>query len=359
MQTTLEAVCILKGEKPDWDTAKKMMSDTDFLPSLFNFDKDNIAESKIKKLQKYASNEEFTPDSVGRVSKAAKSLCMWVLAMDTYHSVAKTVEPKKVAKAEAEAKLKVVMDALAEKEATLAEVTAKVEALQAQLKEAQDESERLQAEAKLTEDRLQRAGILTGALGDEKVRWTETVELYSNQITLLVGDVFLSASCVSYFGAFDSVYRDKVRAAKLTVPGSHSSLHTNRYRAFVCRDKVTTIWRDACVEKNIPCSDVFSLPGIMGNDVDIRQWQLEGLPKDALSTENGILVTRAKRWPLMIDPQQQANNWIKNMEQQAGIKLIKLSDPNFLRVLEVSLSLFLSLSLSLSLSDSLTLADSL
>ena len=317
VQTTLEAVCILKGEKPDWDTAKKMMSDTDFLPSLFKFDKDNIAESKIKKLQKYASNEEFTPDTVGRVSKAAKSLCMWVLAMDTYHSVAKTVEPKKVAKAEAEAKLKVVMDALAEKEATLAEVTAKVEALQAQLKEAQDESERLQAEAKLTEDRLQRAGILTGALGDEKVRWTETVELYSNQITLLVGDVFLSASCVSYFGAFDSVYRDKV----------------------------TTIWRDACVEKNIPCSDVFSLPGIMGNDVDIRQWQLEGLPKDALSTENGILVTRAKRWPLMIDPQQQANNWIKNMEQQAGIKLIKLSDPNFLRVLEVSLSLSLSLTL--------------
>ena len=127
---------------------------------------------------------------------------MWVGAMDTYHSVAKTVEPRRL---EAEAKLKVVMDALAEKEATLAEVTAKVEALQAQLKEAQDESERLQAEAKLTEDRLQRAGILTGALGDEKVRWTETVEVYKNQITLLVGDVFLSASCVSYFGAFDSV----------------------------------------------------------------------------------------------------------------------------------------------------------
>ena len=306
VQTTLEAVCILKGEKTDWDSAKKMMGDTKFLPSLFDFDKDNIAEAKIKKLQKYISNEDFNPDSVGRVSKAAKSLCMWVGAMDTYHSVAKTVEPKKKAKAEAEAKLKVVMDALAEKEATLKEVTDKVAALQAQLKEAQDESERLQAEAKLTEDRLTRAGILTGALGDEKVRWTETVELYTHQITLLVGDVFLSASCVSYFGAFDSIYREKV----------------------------TKIWRDGCVEKAIPCSDVFSLPGIMGNDVDIRQWQLEGLPKDALSTENGILVTRAKRWPLMIDPQQQANNWIKNMEQQAGIKLIKLSDPNFLRVLE-------------------------
>eukprot|EP01045_Picozoa_sp_COSAG04_P038861 COSAG04_NODE_10612_length_764_cov_0.837594_2_plen_94_part_01 len=72
----------------------------------------------------------------------------------------------------------------------------------------------------------------------------------------------------------------------------------------------------------------------MGNPVDIRQWNLEGLPKDSLSTENGILVTRAKRWPLMIDPQKQANTWIKNKEQANGVKTMKLSDGNFLRVLE-------------------------
>ena len=35
--------------------------------------------------------------------------------------------------------------------------------------------------------------------------------------------------------------------------------------------------------------EVFNLPRIMGNPVDIRQWNLEGLPKDSLSTENGIL----------------------------------------------------------------------
>ena len=74
--------------------------------------------------------------------------------------------------------------------------------------------------------RLARAAVLTNALADEKVRWTNQVEEYNEQIKLLVGDVFLSASCVSYFGAFDSVYREKI----------------------------TTIWRDGCVEKNIPCS---------------------------------------------------------------------------------------------------------
>ena len=226
VQTTLEAVCILKGEKTDWDTAKKMMGEGTFLKSLFDYDKDNIAESKLKKLQKYINNEDFVPDTVGRVSKAAKSLCMWVCAMNTYSIVAKTVEPKKKAKEEAQAALDVVMKALAEKQATLQEVTDKVAKLEEQLKEAQEESERLQAESDLTAARLARAAVLTNALADEKVRWTNQVEEYNEQIKLLVGDVFLSASCVSYFGAFDSVYREKI----------------------------TTIWRDGCVEKNIPCS---------------------------------------------------------------------------------------------------------
>ena len=53
-----------------------------------------------------------------------------------------------------------------------------------------------------------------------------------------------------------------------------------------------------------------------------------------VSTENAILVTRGRRWPLMIDPQEQANRWVRNREANNGLKIIKLSDGNFLRTLE-------------------------
>lgn len=36
---------------------------------------------------------------------------------------------------------------------------------------------------------------------------------------------------------------------------------------------------------------------------DVRDWNLQGLPADAFSTENGVIVTRSNRWSLMIDPQ--------------------------------------------------------
>ena len=36
----------------------------------------------------------------------------------------------------------------------------------------------------------------------------------------------------------------------------------------------------------------------------------------------------------MIDPQGQANRWIKNMEKDSGLDVVKLSDKDFLRTLE-------------------------
>ena len=69
----------------------------------------------------------------------------------------------------------------------------------------------------------------------------------------------------------------------------------------------------------------------------IRQWNIWGLPTDALSTENGIIMSKARRWPLCIDPQSQANRYIKSMGKdlaENGMEAVKLTDKNFLRSLE-------------------------
>jgi dynein heavy chain, axonemal len=61
VQTVLEAVCILKGVKPTWEDAKKIMSDSSFLSSLETYDKDNIPPKVLKAIQTYITNPDFTP----------------------------------------------------------------------------------------------------------------------------------------------------------------------------------------------------------------------------------------------------------------------------------------------------------
>ena len=177
------------------------------LKRLMDFDKDNVPDKVIKKLEKYTKDEGYTPETVGKVSNAAKSLCMWTHAMDVYSKVAKDVGPKKEALASAQATLASANAVLKGKQDELAAVIARVEGLEAQLAQAEEDQKTLADQADITKKRLVSAGKLTSALSDEQVRWRETADQIGADTELLVGDVFLGAACISYYGAFTGVYR--------------------------------------------------------------------------------------------------------------------------------------------------------
>lgn len=65
--------------------AKRVLSDTNFMRSLEEFDKDNIPDTVIHKLKNYIEDPQYQPDVVAKQSRAAMSLCMWTRAMDVYN----------------------------------------------------------------------------------------------------------------------------------------------------------------------------------------------------------------------------------------------------------------------------------
>lgn len=85
-------------------------------------------------------------------------------------------------------------------------------------------------------------------------------------------------------------------------------------------------------------SDNITMRQFLGDSVKIQAWNISGLPKDDTSTENGIIIDKSRRWPLMIDPQNQANKFVKNLgrDNAEGIDVLKISDPNLMRTLELA-----------------------
>mmetsp|Transcript_17941 Transcript_17941/g.24224 ORF Transcript_17941/g.24224 Transcript_17941/m.24224 type:complete len:1197 (-) Transcript_17941:106-3696(-) len=190
--------------------------------------------------------------------------------------------------------------------AALKKVEDDLQGLQDQFAAANTKKESLVSEIGNCEKKLDRASQLINQLGGEGERWTNFAKDLGEQYTKLTGDVLLSAAIVAYMGPFTAAFRE---------------------------DQLKE-WVKMCQDREIPCSPKPSLAHTLGDVITIRQWNLDGLPIDSFSIDNAVMLFNSRRWPLIIDPQGQANKWIRNMHSEDSLTIIKLTDANYMRQVE-------------------------
>ena len=82
--TTMETICILFNISSDWNSARKLLGNKDFLQSLLNYDKDNITDEQLKKLKPYMENPDFNVKKIEKVSKPCSSFARYAIRVYQY-----------------------------------------------------------------------------------------------------------------------------------------------------------------------------------------------------------------------------------------------------------------------------------
>ncbi|KAG7377648.1 hypothetical protein PHYPSEUDO_011184 [Phytophthora pseudosyringae] len=325
VKLVMEAVCIMMRVPPVkvkdpaggtkkvddyWGPAQKsLLGDTRFLQNLLEYDKDNIPVEAMDKVRPYAANPDFQAEKIRKASVAASGLCSWVHAMVVYDRVAKVVAPKREALKAATLALEKAQSELKVKQDALQLVLDKVSRLEEDLAAAYKKKSDLEFQVGDCSKKLTRATQLIGGLGGEKARWSDMSAQLQVVYDNVVGDIMLASGVIAYLGAFTSVYRERA----------------------------VDQWCSELTKQSITCSKTFTLTETLGDAVQIRAWTIAKLPNDSFSIDNAIMLQRSNRWPLMIDPQGQANRWVKNMEESNNLKVVKQSQAGFVRMLENSI----------------------
>jgi dynein heavy chain len=288
-----------------------MMSDTSFLQNLRTFPRDRINDEQIELLQPYFHVPDYTTEGAKIAAGAIAGLLTWTRAMADFFYVNKRVMPLKGNLAMQEARLFKADHQLQTAQEELNRRETEVVETQAEYDTAMTIKQRLQDDLDRTLKRMNAARELIAGLADEQERWTEQSKQFKAQIGRLVGDVLLCTGFLSYQGPFNQ-----------------------DFRLLLAKD-----WQKLLNERNIPFTQTLNVTEYLTDVTIVGEWKLQGLPNDELSIQNAIIVTRAKRYPLLIDPQGQGKSWIKNKESHNDLQTTNLLSKHFRQHLEDCLSL--------------------
>lgn len=158
----------------------------------------------------------------------------------------------------------------------------------------QKEDERIALETKKEEltkmlekckKRLEAGTELVSSLASEKSDWKIRKDELKKFSANILGDILISSGIIAYLGAFTKSYRTEIVNA----------------------------WCKLINEKNIPISKsepLMIMQNILGDSMEIENWKQKKLPNDTFSVDNALIMGNSSRWPLLIDPQSQAVDFI-------------------------------------------------
>ena len=128
---------------------------------------------------------------------------------------------------------------------------------------------------------------LIDSLKGEKIRWTEDSKQFDQEKRQLLGDAAICAAFIAYAGPFNYTFRTTVL--------------------------LQSLFRGDVEKRGIPFSEKLIVEEFLVDEPTKNDWLMCKLPSDTLSLQNAILVTTSSRYPLLIDPQDQAKSWLVNM----------------------------------------------
>eukprot|EP00580_Thalassiosira_gravida_P013013 CAMPEP_0201649336 /NCGR_PEP_ID=MMETSP0493-20130528/39238_1 /ASSEMBLY_ACC=CAM_ASM_000838 /TAXON_ID=420259 /ORGANISM="Thalassiosira gravida, Strain GMp14c1" /LENGTH=1668 /DNA_ID=CAMNT_0048125185 /DNA_START=87 /DNA_END=5093 /DNA_ORIENTATION=- len=308
VKLTLECVAIMLGQKSvEWADVRKLLAKPEFIPSILSFDVDKLTARQIKLVQdKYLDgNPDLSVEKVTRSSRACGPLYQWAESQIKYSQIYNSIQPLREEVEQLEKEAAVANEQKEKLESEVAQLESSIANYKAEYATLIRDVEALKREMEIVTTKVDRAESLMKSLTQESERWSKSSEGFQAILRNLVGDGLQMAAFLTYSGFF-------------TFNTRRSLLHQ---------------WRNALDLLGIEFRDDLSMMESLSRASERLEWQSQGLPSDSLSLENGVILDRCVRFPLIIDPSGHAIDFIMSKYKNQKIQKTSFLDKAFMKTL--------------------------
>ncbi|RNF18023.1 cytoplasmic dynein 2 heavy chain 1 isoform X1 [Trypanosoma conorhini] len=308
VRDVLEGVLALLGVTDvSWQSMRKFLGERGAKERILDFDTGKVTSAIRENVGRLLHQKatSFRPEVIYRASVAAAPMAAWVKATVDYSTILDSISPLNLQLQQLEKNQTVGEQQLHALKKKLKHIDAAVEDLRQEFSKKCKEAERLKDILAKAEKELSKACDLLEKLSGEKTRWAQDIEKIETNNRLLPKRALLSAAFMTYI-------------AKETED---------------VRQRYFKKWSDRL---NFP--SVVTVTGFMRSESDLLQWKSEGLPRDDLSQENAIAMLDAVQTPLVIDPANQAIEWMRTHLQNNSVvtEITSVHDERFAHTLELA-----------------------
>lgn len=311
VKLAVESACIVLGFKVDgWKAVQSVIRRDDFTSMVRNFDSERISPAIRQKIERdYMNLPNFNVEAADRASKACGPLVQWVFAQVQYSAILDKVGPLRdeVTFLEHQAETtreqaKIALETVQQLELSIAQYKDEYAQLIS-------ETQTIKLEMRQVQDKVNRSTSLLSSLSSEQQRWTRDSEAFEPEVANIPGDVLLSAIFLTYSGWFDQQNRARLLEHCRAQMTGHHIIH----------------------KPKLSFADFLS-------SIDERsEWSRAGLAVDDLTVENALILKRFNRYPLIIDPTDQATTYLTALSGKGKMIVTSFLDSAFIKNLETAL----------------------
>ncbi|XP_032075272.1 dynein heavy chain domain-containing protein 1 [Thamnophis elegans] len=310
-----DPLCLMFQVEPGWESAKLLLNREDFYQDLVFYPKETLGAELFQALGEMVGQEGLSVAAIQNASQAAAALYQWICSVYWYRWALQEWQPAMLELQSCEDQINVEKVGLGDRRLHSEYLRDTTQARLRELRQKQEHQEKLLQQLTQSLQAKEEASTVESSVAEHLASWTAVAKDLECQQRTVHGNALLCSAIISYLGAFAPPRRKELLEKWEAVCEGSQVLLGPCDVSWLLQKELSCPGQAPSGPPLLPLQKPLKVAALLSSTQQQRLWDRLYKPKDAESRLVAMIIhssvhLRAHRWPLLVDPDKQAQTWL-------------------------------------------------